>query len=68
MRSECEMPGDYVTLVPGQTVLRTADLGSLIWNCPALVKMRRNSLPAGIYDVQLSVDGLVSEPIRIVVE
>ena len=65
---ECEMAGDYVTLVPGQTVLRTANLGSLIWNCPALVKMRRNSLPAGIYDVQLSVDGLVSEPIRIVVE
>jgi hypothetical protein len=65
---ECEMPGDYVTLVPGQTVLRTANLGSLIWNCPALVKLRRSSLPAGTYDVQLSVDGLVSEPIRIVVE
>lgn len=65
---ECEMPGDYVTLAPGQTVLRTAELNALVWNCPALVKMSRTSLPAGTYDVQLTVDDLVSEPIRIVVE
>lgn len=65
---ECEMPGDYVTLAPGQTVLRTAELNALVWNCPALRKMSRTSLPAGTYDVQLTVDDLVSEPIRIVVE
>ena len=65
---ECEDPGDYVTLAPGQTVLRTADLASLVWNCPGLVQMHRSSLPAGSYDVQLSVDGVVSEPIKIVVE
>jgi len=65
---ECEMPGDYVTLAPGQTVLRTAELNSLVWNCPALREMHRTSLPAGAYDVQLTVDGLVSEPLRIVVE
>lgn len=65
---ECEDPGDYVTLAPGQTVLRMADLASLVWNCPGLAQMRRSSLPAGSYDVQLSVDGIVSEPIKIVVE
>ena len=65
---ECEDPGDYVTLAPGQTVLRTADLASLVWNCPGLVQMHRSSLPAGSYDVQLSVDGVLSEPIKIVVE
>jgi hypothetical protein len=64
----CEMPGDYVTLAPGQTVLRTAELNSLVWNCPALREMHRTSLPAGTYDVQLTVDGLISEPLRIVVE
>jgi hypothetical protein len=65
---ECEMPGDYVTLAPGETVLRTADLASLIWNCPGLVQMHRSSLPAGTYDVQLAVDGVVSPSIKIVVE
>lgn len=67
-RGECEMPGDYVTLAPGQTVLRTAELNALAWRCPGLVKMDNTSLPAGSYEVQLTVDGLVSEPLRIVVE
>ncbi len=65
---ECEMPGDYVTLAPGQTVLRAAELDALIWNCPALRKMSRTSLPAGTYDVQLTLDGLISDSIQIVVE
>jgi hypothetical protein len=64
---ECELPGDYVTLDPGKTVLRTAELNSLVWNCPGLRKMHRNTLPAGTYDVQLTLDGLISDPIRIVV-
>lgn len=67
-RGECEMPGDYVTLAPGQTVLRTAELNALAWRCPGLVKMGSHTLPAGTYDVQLTVDGLISEPLRIVVE
>jgi len=65
---ECEMPGDYVTLAPGETVLRAADLASLIWNAPGLVQMHRSALPVGTYDVQLSVDGVISEPIKIEVE
>ncbi|MEA2559659.1 MAG: hypothetical protein QOH06_1163 [Acidobacteriota bacterium] len=64
---ECELPGDYVTLDPGKTVLRAAELNTLVWNCPGLAKMHRTTLPAGTYDVQLTVDGLISEPLRIVV-
>ncbi|MBW8876559.1 MAG: hypothetical protein JF614_16460 [Acidobacteria bacterium] len=66
---ECEMPGDRVSIPPGQTVLRTTELGSLIANCPGLTRgLDHIQLPAGTYTVQLALNGLISAPIQIVVD
>ena len=66
---ECEMPGDRVSIPPGQTVRRMTELGSLIASCPGLTRgLDHIQLPAGSYTVQLSLNGLTSEPIQIVVD
>ncbi|HEX4964658.1 MAG TPA: hypothetical protein VF173_27850 [Thermoanaerobaculia bacterium] len=66
---ECEMAGDRVSIPPGQTVLRKTDLGALIANCPGLARgLDHVSLPAGTYTVQLSLNGLISAPVQIVVD
>lgn len=66
---DCEMPGDRVSIPPGQTVLRTAELSALIANCPGLTRgLDTIPLPPGSYTVQLSLNGLVSGPIQIVVD
>jgi len=66
---ECEMPGDRVSLPPGQAVKRMTELGPLIANCPGLTKgLDHIQLPAGTYTVQLSLNGLASAPIQIVVD
>jgi len=66
---ECEMPGDRVSIPPGQTVLRTAELGALIANCPGLARgLDHIQLPAGAYTVQLALNGLTSAPVQIVVD
>ena len=66
---ECEMAGDRVSIPPGQTVLRMADLDVLIANCPGLLRgLDYVKLPPGSYTVQLSLNGLISAPIQIVVD
>jgi hypothetical protein len=66
---DCEMPGDRVSIPPGQTVQRMTELGALIANCPGLTRgLDHIQLPAGTYTVQLSLNGLVSAPIQIVVD
>jgi hypothetical protein len=66
---ECEMPGDRVSIPPGQTVLRKAELDALIANCPGLARgLDYVKLPPGTYTVQLSLNGLISAPIQIVVD
>jgi hypothetical protein len=66
---ECEMAGDRVTIPPGQTVLRKAELDALIANCPGLTRgLDTIKLPPGSYTVQLSLNGLISAPIQIVVD
>ena len=67
--AECEMPGDRVTIPPGKAVLRKVDLSALIASCPGLLRgLDPVPLPAGTYTVQLSLNGLVSGPIQIVVD
>lgn len=69
MGKECEMPGDRVSIPPGQTVRRMTELGSLIASCPGLTRgLDHIQLPAGTYTVQLSLNGLISAPIQIVVD
>jgi hypothetical protein len=66
---ECEMPGDRVSIPPGQAVRRMTELGSLIANCPGLTRgLDHIQLPSGTYTVQLSLNGLISAPIQIVVD
>lgn len=69
MGKECEMPGDRISIPPGQTVRRMTELGSLIASCPGLTRgLDHIQLPAGSYTVQLSLNGLTSAPIQIVVD
>jgi hypothetical protein len=66
---ECEMPGDRVSIPPGQSVRRMTELGALIANCPGLTRgLDHIQLPAGTYTVQLSLNGLISAPIQILVD
>ena len=66
---DCEMPGDRVSIPPGQSVRRMTELGTLLANCPGLTRgLDHIQLPAGTYTVQLSLNGLASAPIQIVVD
>jgi hypothetical protein len=66
---ECEIPGDRVSIPPGQSVRRMTELGSLIASCPGLTRgLDHIQLPSGTYTVQLALNGLISAPIQIVVD
>jgi hypothetical protein len=67
--ADCEMPGDRVTIPPGKAVTRKADLAPFLASAPGLRRgLDSIPLPAGAYTVQLSLNGLASAPIRIVVD
>ena len=67
---DCELPGDRVSIPPGQSVRRMTELGALITNCPGLTRgLDHIQLPAGTYTVQISLNGsLISAPVQIVVD
>ena len=56
-----DMPGDRVTMPPGSELVRRIPLREVLLGCPSL----EEGLPAGLYDVQVSIDGIISNVLQI---